>query len=87
MVHEEDNVITEQQRDGIVKDWRELREACRKQHPRGPGGAAMCYCGAGCGGSAACAMLKVLSLFLSELDPEVVPAHYREWLSALQKVL
>ena len=36
-----------------------LLAACQKQH-RGAGGAAICICGASCGGSAACAGLWLL---------------------------
>lgn len=79
--------MNDQHRERLFKDWQELRAACRKQHPGGPGGAAMCYCGKGCGGSAACSMLKALAQFLSELDPEAVPAHYRDWLATLQRTV
>jgi len=40
----------------------ELKAACRAVHEkqRGPGGAAVCICGMGCGGSSACSALGIL---------------------------
>lgn len=41
-----------------LKDLDQLWTLCRKGH-KGPGGAAICICGAGCGGTAACRGLAV----------------------------
>jgi len=41
--------------------------ACSKQH-RGAGGAAICICGAGCGGSAACNGLSLLKSAIAGPD-------------------
>lgn len=78
---------TEQQSERLCEDWQALRKACFKQHPGGPGGAAMCYCGRGCGGSAACSMLRALAEFLTALEPEAVPPQYRDWIATLQRVV
>jgi hypothetical protein len=47
-----------------------LFEVCRSQH-RGAGGAAICICGAGCGGSKACRGLSVLQRALECADERV----------------
>ncbi len=66
-------------------DWAALREACRQAHKPGPGGAAMCYCGRGGGGAACCSALRQVRDFLAALDPEAVPAGWREWLETIQR--
>lgn len=43
----------------IQKNISALFNACSKEH-RGAGGAAICICGAGCGGSSACNALNLL---------------------------
>lgn len=46
---------------------RELFRACgdyHQKHSKGPGAAAVCVCGAGCGGSKACRGLSVVKEFL-----------------------
>lgn len=64
--------------------WSALKAACRSQHPRGPGGAAMCACGAGGGGSAACSMLAELKQLVRSLDPATLPENMRAWVERLQ---
>lgn len=64
--------------------WAALKAACRRQHPGGPGGAAMCACGAGGGGSAACSMLAELHQLIRSLDPEAMPDGLRVWVKRLQ---
>jgi hypothetical protein len=54
-----------------------LRDACRKQHPPGAGGSAICACGAGGGGTLACSALGAISRArlhaLDILEPAVKP--------------
>lgn len=46
----------------LHREWYDLRKACCDFHgkSRGPGGAAMCVCGQGGGGSSACNMLGII---------------------------
>lgn len=50
------------------RDFVALLDACHKSHGKGAGGAAMCICGAGCGGSAACSALNILKIGLTSAD-------------------
>lgn len=45
-----------------------LFNACLKEHRGGAGGAAMCICGAGCGGSEACSALELLKQAMAGPD-------------------
>jgi hypothetical protein len=50
---------------------RELFRACgeyHQKHSKGPGAAAMCVCGTGCGGSKACRGLSVVRGFLRDAE-------------------
>ena len=51
----------------IMSDFNALQEAARSTH-KGSGGAAMCICGAGCGGSSACNALSMLKIALTTKD-------------------
>lgn len=44
----------------IQDDYAELLTLCRNSHRKAGGGAAMCICGFGSGGSSACSALKTL---------------------------
>jgi len=71
-------------RERVFECWQALRAACLKQHPGGPGGSAMCICGAGGGGSSACSGLKMVRVLLSVAT---VPENYREMLEDLATVI
>ena len=51
----------------ISSDFAELLKAAEKTH-KGAGGACMCICGAGCGGSSACNALHALKRALTTED-------------------
>lgn len=74
-------------RDRLFRGWAALRDACRAQHPRGPGGAMLCVCGAPCGGSEACAMLATVRDLIQYLPTDGLPAEWRERVEALRGVL
>lgn len=44
----------------LIQGITDLKTLCRKSHKGGPGGAAICICGAGGGGSSACGALRVI---------------------------
>lgn len=67
-----------------IQGWAALKTACRKQHPGGAGGAAMCACGAPGGGSAACSMLRELRQLLAAIDPATQRGAVRAYLEILQ---
>jgi len=67
--------------------WVALRNACNKQHPRGPGGCAVCVCGAGGGGSEACSMLAVLRDLIRYMPTESLPAEWRRRVETLQEII
>lgn len=54
-------------RERIATDYASLQETLQKGH-RGAGGAAMCICGASCGGTAACSALSILRIALTTTD-------------------
>lgn len=54
-------------RDKIALNFAQLCETLSKQH-RGAGGAAMCICGAGCGGTAECVALSWLRTAITTND-------------------
>lgn len=77
--------MTNAERDRLFKGWQALRAACNKQHPRGPGGAMMCVCGAACGGSEACSMLATLRDIVRHHPlPADMPAGHRDLIVFLQ---
>lgn len=67
-----------------TRNWAALKDACRKQHPGGAGGATMCVCGAPGGGSDACSMLRELKMLLLILDSANQPEGIRKWIEQLQ---
>jgi len=52
----------------MVRDSIALMAAARATH-KGAGGAALCICGASCGGSAACSSLNMLKIAVTTRDP------------------
>lgn len=63
-------------------DWQALREACRNYHAKhttGVGGAAICACGMGGGGSLACRPLKMLDELRGEAqDLQFISPSFKE---------
>lgn len=53
----------------ILQALAAIKELCRKAH-KGPGGAAMCVCGASGGGSPACRFLSILRQHVRYGDPQ-----------------
>ena len=52
--------MTPDMKESIIRNISALKDACRKSHSGGPGGAAICVCGAGGGGSSACGALGLI---------------------------
>lgn len=52
----------------IALNFEKLCQTLSKQH-RGAGGAAMCICGAGCGGTDECSALSMLKVAITTNDP------------------
>lgn len=77
----------QRRREQLFDGWAALKEACRKSHKGGPGGAAMCVCGANGGGSAACSMLGTLKNLIRYLPAEEMPPAMREHVEMLQGVI
>jgi hypothetical protein len=77
--------MTEAERQRFFDGWVALREACRKQHPKGPGGAMICACGAGAGGSAACSMLRTIHYLIVSSDDR--PEWWESQMEALRSVV
>ena len=69
------------------QDWQALLAACRVTHGKGPGGAAMCVCGAPCGGSAACSMVAMLRNLIRYFPDENIPDNLRPMFTALRRVI
>jgi len=77
-------MTSEREQELTWQRMRALKDACRASHKDGPGGAAMCICGAECGGSAACgALMEIRSL----LSVAKVPPAYRPRLEAIKWTL
>lgn len=55
---------------GRINNFESLFQQCRKLHTR-PGGARICICGAGCGGSSACNALYEFQMALRSKDQKV----------------
>jgi hypothetical protein len=69
------------------RGWAALREACRKAHKPGPGGAAICICGAPCGGSEACGMLGTLRDLIRYLPAESLPEAWQQQIAELRRIM
>ena len=65
-----------------LKSVNALFSACQKEH-RGAGGAAICICGAACGGSYACSALGLIKIALTtkseEMREEIIRLFGWEW--------
>jgi hypothetical protein len=70
--------------DLMAERWFGLMEACRKSHSGVAGGAAMCICGAGGGGSRACSMLAILRDFVRYVPKDKLS---KEWQEQADKIL
>lgn len=80
--------MTDTRRRELLWDgWIALLAACRAQHPNKPGGAAMCICGAGCGGSAACRMLRELRETITLMPTDGMPEAWQTKVDELRSVL
>lgn len=77
--------IEMEERERFFKGWMALREACRNSHKSGPGAAAICICGAACGGSAACSMLGGIKSLITYMPIENLPAEWRQKIELLRK--
>ena len=78
-------------RERIAADWQALREACNAQHRaemKGrAGGAVVCLCGHGCGGSAACSMVGRLQNLVRYLPTGSLPDEWRTIVEELRSVM
>lgn len=54
----------------IAVNFNKLCQTLNKQH-RGAGGAAICICGAGCGGTQECSALNMLKVAITTSDPKL----------------
>lgn len=79
--------MTEDRRKQLFSMWYALRHACQRQHKGGPGGAAVCVCGAAGGRSEACAMLSTLRDLIRYTPTDGLPAAHREMFEALQSIV
>lgn len=69
------------------KRFAALFDACRKSHKGGPGGQAICVCGAGSGGSPACAALGMIRDFFRYCPTDRLPAEWREQAVRIHELL
>jgi hypothetical protein len=72
------------------QQWQALREACRlyhAAHQKGPGGARVCVCGAGGGGSQACSMLSLLRALILYVPTRGLAEGHRKILEELRAVV
>lgn len=89
MASRKKKLVTDE-RERLARNWAALRAACLDYHrtySKGAGGHAMCICGEGCGGSAACSMLKELGDFIVYLPANKLPKEWREMVELLRSVI
>jgi hypothetical protein len=87
--------MTKEERERLHKEWYALRDACSDYHHNkkrgggGPGGARVCVCGAGCGGSTACSMLSELRSMIRYADPVTAElgGYHKAMILALQGIV
>ncbi len=87
--------MTKEETERLHKEWYALRDACcdyhgnKKRGGGGPGGARVCVCGAGCGGSVACNMLAELRSMIRYADPITAQLtdYHRAMMLALQGIV
>ena len=78
----------QEQHDRFLKNYTALQKACNKSHKGGPGGAAVCVCGAGGGGSEACGALRVLRDIVRYVNVnELSDKNMRDWILKVRKVI
>ncbi len=75
------------ERGRLFQGWMALRQACRASHKPGPGGAAICVCGAACGGSTACGMLGTLQDMIRYIPAEKLPEDWQERIAELRRIV
>jgi hypothetical protein len=71
----------------MAKRWAALKAACRKQHKGGPGGAAMCVCGANGGGSDACGTLGIIKSLILYMPTDLLPAEWQKRIADLRDAI
>ena len=75
----------------LFEDWKALKEACGAYHALHhsgmAGGAAMCVCGAGGGGSKACSMLKIIKDLIRYIPSDRLPEESRTVIEELQAII
>jgi hypothetical protein len=64
-----------------------IRAACRATHKEGAGGQAICICGASCGGSASCRMLKEFVGLVQCIPTSKLPSAWRKYIEELREVV
>lgn len=70
-----------------IKRFDALRQVCRASHKGGAGGAAMCICGAGGGGSDACAALGRLQNLVTHIPTDKLPLPWKKEVEALRNLM
>lgn len=77
--------MTAEEWDRDWEDWKALRDACRATHKSGGlQTQAICCCGAECGGSAACSMLRQIIDFIRFADVAKFRSADRNWIKHMR---
>ena len=74
-------------RERLWNNWGALKSAARATHKDGAGGTAICICGADCGGSAACSMLRELMTLVHNIPTRRLPAEWRKVVAELRDAM
>lgn len=77
----------EKEKERLFDGWAALRRACNASHSGGPGGAAMCVCGAGGGGSSACSMLRTIKELIKYMPTDGMDEPTRERVQRIRECM